>query len=151
MNIFRFRLFYIWLILTTICITILYATAYCKPTIKLEPVTNVHVLTFFGTDTDTFTATTKDGTEIIAASNSASNSDIKKTHKMYVFRGKSNQAYNISLKKAFIKKDMQSDQVGWTIVIIVYVIMTSIGSYLIDMCLPGKRIIFHKKEIKINI
>lgn len=100
MKLFRSRVFYIWLILTTICVTILYATAYCKPTIKLEPVTNVHVLTFFGTDTDTFTVTTKDGTEIPVASHSTPISEIEETSKMYVFRGKSNQAYDISLKKS---------------------------------------------------
>lgn len=148
---FRYRLFYIWLILTTLSFTILYTTVYSKPTIKLEPVTNVRIQTLLGRDTGTFTATTKDDTELIGASYSASNSEIKKASKMYVFRGKSNQAYDISLKKAFIKKDIQSDQFGWIMAIITIIIITSLASYLIDKYAPGKRIIFHKKEIKINI
>lgn len=151
MKIFRSRLLYIWLILTTLSLTILYATAYCKPTIKLEPVNNVHIQTFLGMDSGTFTATTKDGTDISVVPYSASNSEIKKTSKMYVFRGKSNQAYTISLKKDFIKKDMQADQLGWIMAITTIIIIVSLASYLIDKYAPGKRIIFHKKEIKINI
>lgn len=151
MNIFRFRLFYISLILAITILTILYTTAYCKPTIKLEPVTNVHIQTLFGKNTDTLTAITKDGTTITVVSYDTSNADIKKTSKMYVFRGKSNQAYTISLKKEFIKKDMQSDKFGWIMTNIVILIIALLGSCVIDKYLPGDNEIFHKKKIKINI
>lgn len=148
---FRYRLFYIWLILTTLSFTILYTTVYCKPTIKLEPVTNVRIQTLLGMNTYTAKATTKDGDDILVQTYDVSKSDIPKTSKMYVFRGKSNQAYTISLKKEFIKKDLKRDKIGWIVANVMIFIIASLGSILIDIYLPGDDEIFHKKKIKINI
>lgn len=144
-------MFYIWLILIALSFTLLYKVGYTKPNIKLEPVTNVHIETLAGIKTYTAKATTKDGTEILVQTYDTPTSEITNTSKMYVFRGKLNQAYTISLKKEYIKKDLKYDRIGWIATNVMIFIIISLSSILIDSYLPGDDIIFHKKEIEINI
>lgn len=151
--IFKSRLFYIGLLIMTVGFSTFYARCYCEPTIKLEHVQSVDTETMLGKFTGIINVTTDDGQNVTidTHSHTFNASEFKDVDEVYIFRGKTNNAYSGSISESKIESDKNNDLSGWVGINVIFFIIFSFLAYVFNEMIPGKKTLFNKKRVSVII